>query len=154
MNLNKVFLGGNCTRDPETRYLPSNTAVTAFGLATNRRWTDAKTGEVKEETTFIDCEAFGKVAELIGQHFRKGKPIYCEGRLKLDQFQTKEGEKRSKLKVIVESFQFIDSRPATDTEPAQGGTSRPTGNRPAPATRTAPASTGTHQPIGDDQIPF
>ena len=108
-NLNKVMLMGNLTRDPELRYLPSNMAVVGLGLAVNRRWRNQQ-GEQQEETTFIDCEAFGKQAEVINQYLKKGRPVYLEGRLKLDQWQDRDGNNRSKLKVIVESFQFIDSR--------------------------------------------
>ncbi|MFG0247258.1 MAG: single-stranded DNA-binding protein [Phycisphaeraceae bacterium JB051] len=108
-NLNKVMLMGNLTRDPELRYLPSNMAVVGMGLAVNRRWRNQQ-GEQQEETTFIDCEAFGKQAEVINQYLKKGRPVYLEGRLKLDQWQDRDGNNRSKLKVIVESFQFIDSR--------------------------------------------
>lgn len=108
-NLNKVMLMGNLTRDPELRYLPSNMAVVNIGLAINRRWKNQQ-GESQEDTTFVDCEAFGRTAEVINQYLRKGRPIYVEGRLKLDQWQDRDGNNRSKLKVVVESFEFIDSR--------------------------------------------
>jgi single-strand DNA-binding protein len=113
-NLNRVFLMGNLTRDPDLRYLPtSNTAVAALGLAVNRKWKD-KAGQQQEEVMFIDCEAFGKTAEVLNQYLKKGRPVYLEGRLKLDQWKDKEGQPRSKLKVVVEAFQFIDGgKPAT-----------------------------------------
>lgn len=108
-NLNRVMLMGNLTRDPELRYLPNgNTAVAALGLAINRKWKD-KAGAAQEEVTFIDCEAFGRTAEVLNQYLKKGRPVYIEGRLKLDQWTDKEGQKRSKLKVVVEIFEFIDS---------------------------------------------
>jgi single-strand DNA-binding protein len=107
-NLNRVFVMGNLTRDPELRYLPNgNTAVVALGLAVNRQWKN-QAGEKQEEVTFLDCEAFGKTAELLNQYLKKGRPVYLEGRLKLDQWKDKEGQPRSKLKVVVEAFQFID----------------------------------------------
>lgn len=167
-NLNRVMLMGNLTRDPEMRYLPSNTAVTALGMAINRRWRNQQ-GEQQEEVTFIDCEAFGKVAELLHQYMRKGRPLYVEGRLKLDQWQDKEGHNRSKLKVIVESFQFIDSRPGGGEEitsgsddmgggapapRAGGGSNRGT---PRPQQRTGnqqPPTGDPHQPVGEEDIPF
>ena len=109
-SLNRVMLMGNITRDPELRVLPtSNTSVVNIGIAVNRRWRNQQ-GEQQEEVTFVDCEAFGKTAEVINQYFRKGNPIFIEGRLKLDQWQDKEGHNRSKLKVVVENFQFIDSK--------------------------------------------
>lgn len=110
-NLNKVMLMGNLTRDPELRYTPNNTAVTNIGLAINRTWFDKNTNQKNEETTFVDCEAWGRTAEVINEHLSKGRPIYVEGRLKLDQWQDKEsGANRSKMKIVVESFEFIDSR--------------------------------------------
>jgi single-strand DNA-binding protein len=108
-NLNKVMLMGNLTREPELRHLPSNTAVADVGIAVNRKW-KSPDGEQREETAFIDCEVFGKTAEIMCQHLKKGEPVYLEGRLKLDQWQAKEGGNRSKLKVVVERFEFISSR--------------------------------------------
>lgn len=175
-NLNRVMLMGNLTRDPEMRYLPSNTAVVAIGLAINRRWRNQQ-GEQQEETTFVDCEAFGKVAELLNQYLRKGRPIYVEGRLKLDQWQDKEGHNRSKIKVIIESFQFIDSRPGGGEDMGGGGSDDmgggPPGSGGAPAPRAAggfqrgnnprptqaprgnaPPQGEPHQPVGEEDIPF
>lgn len=167
-NLNRVMLMGNLTRDPEMRYLPSNTAVTALGLAINRRWRNQQ-GEQQEEVTFIDCEAFGKVAELLNQYMRKGRPLYVEGRLKLDQWQDKEGHNRSKLKVIIESFQFIDSRPGGGGEEITGGSDDMGGGAPAPRmggganrgnprtqqrTGQGPPTGDPHQPVGEEDIPF
>lgn len=111
-NLNRVMLMGNLTRDPEMRYLPNNMPVAAFGLAINRKWKN-KDGQQQEETTFVDCEAFGRVAEIVNEYVRKGSPLYVEGRLKLDQWQDKEGQNRSKLKVVVENIQLLGGKPAT-----------------------------------------
>lgn len=106
MNLNKCFFGGNLTRDPETRTIPSGKSVTQFGIAINNSWTGAD-GEKREETTFVDLEAWGKTAEVIAKHFSKGKPIFVEARAKFEQWDDKEsGQKRSKMKFVVESFQF------------------------------------------------
>ena len=109
-NLNRVMLMGNLTRDPELRYTPNNTAVCQFTIATSHRWKDAN-GEQKEDVTFVDCEAWERRAEVINQYLRKGRPFFVEGRLKLDKWQDKEGNNRSKLKVVVEAFEFIDSKP-------------------------------------------
>lgn len=106
-NVNKVFLMGNLTRDPEMNTTPGGNSVTKFGVAINRRYTS--NGEKREETTFVDIESWGKQAELINQHFSKGQPIFIEGRLKFDSWETKEGEKRSKLLVVLDNFQFISS---------------------------------------------
>ncbi|WP_432800067.1 single-stranded DNA-binding protein [Poriferisphaera sp. WC338] len=110
-NLNKVMLMGNLTRDPEMRFLPnSNMAVVNFGLAINRTWYNKNTNEKQEETTFIDVEAFGKQAEILNQYVSKGRPIFIEGRLKLDQWQDQQGNNRSKIKIICEKFEFLGGR--------------------------------------------
>jgi len=155
-NLNKVFLMGNLTRDPEVSYTPKGTAVAKLGLAVNRQWT-AENGEKKEEVTFVDVEAWGRQAETIGQYLSKGRPIFIEGRLKLDSWEDKEThQKRSKLKVVLEGFQFLGA-PGNKTEfkesaPAEEGAPR---SRPAPR-RPAPEAGPTEDapPAGDDNIPF
>lgn len=108
-NYNKVLLMGNLTRDIELRHTPGNTAVANIGLAISRRFRTPD-GENREETTFVDCEAWGRTAEVMSQYLHKGRPVFVEGRLKLDQWEDQQGQKRSKLKIVVESFQFIDSR--------------------------------------------
>jgi single-strand DNA-binding protein len=109
-NFNKVILLGNLTRDPQLKYLPSQTAVAEFGLAINRKFRTQQ-GEDREEVTFVDCSAFGKTGELINQYFTKGKPIFIDGRLKYDSWEDKQGGgKRSKLTVVVDNFQFIGGR--------------------------------------------
>jgi single-strand DNA-binding protein len=109
-NFNKVILLGNLTRDPQLKYLPSQTAVAEFGLAINRKFRTQQ-GEDREEVTFVDCSAFGKTGELINQYFTKGKPIFIQGRLKYDSWEDKQGGgKRSRMTVIVENFQFIGGR--------------------------------------------
>jgi single-strand DNA-binding protein len=106
-NFNKVMLMGNLTRDPQVKNLPNNTFIAEFGLATSRRYRTAA-GEDREETAFIDCTAFGRQAEVISQFCRKGKPLFIEGHLKYDTWEDKQnGSKRSKLSVVVESFQFL-----------------------------------------------
>jgi single-strand DNA-binding protein len=111
-SFNKVLLLGNLTRDPQLRYLPtSNTAVADFGLAVNRKWKTPQ-GEEREEVCFVDCTAWARSAEVINQYCQKGRPIFIEGRLKLDQWDDKtSGQKRSKLTVVVESFQLLGSGP-------------------------------------------
>ena len=109
-NYNKVILMGNLTRDPEVRYTSSGTAIAKLGIAINRYWSN-KDGQKQEETTFVDVDAFGRQAETIGQYLKKGRPIMVEGRLKLDQWDDKQtGQKRSKLGVVLDRFEFIDSR--------------------------------------------
>ena len=105
-SFNKVLLMGNLTRDPQLSYTPSQTAVVDFGLAVNRRWT-SRDGEKKEETCFVDCRAFGRIAENINKYLSKGRPVFVEGRLSFDTWTAQDGSKRSKHRVTVENFQFL-----------------------------------------------
>ncbi len=108
--LNKVFLIGNLTRDPELRVTPKGTAICQFGLAVNRQFKD-ESGATRDETTFIDIEAWGKQGELVAKYLAKGSPAMVEGRLKLDQWEDKQsGQKRSKLKVVLDNVQFLSTR--------------------------------------------
>src|SRR4051794_22949985 len=109
-NLNKVMLMGNLTRDPEIKYTPKGTAIAALGLAVNRVWMTEQ-GEKREEVTFVDVELFGRQAEVAEQYLKKGRPVFIEGRLKLDTWDDKtSGQKRSKMKVIGETMQLLGSR--------------------------------------------
>lgn len=149
-SFNRVILAGNLTRDPELRYTPKGTAVARLGIACNRKW-KSETGELKEEVTFVDVDAFGKQAETIGQYLKKGRPILIEGRLRYDTWEDKQsGQKKSKLGVVLESFQFLDS-----------GGGRGDGASEAPRSRPAAASTSaaTEPAEGDvppesDDVPF
>lgn len=107
-NLNKILLMGNLTRDPQLSYLPSQTPVVEFGLATNRKY-KTKEGEQKEDVCFVDCRCYGRQAETINKFLRKGRPVFIEGRLQLDTWTSQDGQRRSKHRVFVESFQFLGS---------------------------------------------
>src|SRR5882724_10436736 len=149
-NFNKVILAGNLTRDPELRYTPKGVAIAKFGLAINRTW-KSETGETKEEVTFVDVDAFSRQAEVIGQYFKKGRPILMEGRLKLDQWDDKQtNQKRSKLGVVLEAFQFMDSKGPGDS----GGGDAPRSSRPPASKSAAPAPESDGPPPEDDDVPF
>lgn len=105
-SFNKVLILGNLTRDPDMRTTPSGVSICKMTVATSRSSRNSK-GESVEEVVFIDVDAFGKSAEIIGRYFTKGRPIFIEGRLRLDQWETPTGEKRSKICIVLESFQFI-----------------------------------------------
>jgi single-strand DNA-binding protein len=107
---NKVLLMGNLTRDPELRYTPSGTAICEFGIAVNESWTPKGGGEKKEKVHFFNCVAWAKTAEIVAQYFKKGKPIFIEGKLSFEQWQDPTGGKRSTVKVTVERFQFIGGK--------------------------------------------
>lgn len=108
-SLNKVLLMGNLTRDPELRYIPSGTAVANLGLATNRTYT-TQDGERKDEVCYIDIVVWGKTAENCANYLSKGRPVFIEGRLQLDTWETEDGQKRSKLKVVADRVQFLGGR--------------------------------------------
>lgn len=156
-NFNKVMLMGNLTRDIELRHTPSNLAIAKIGLAINRRYKTAD-GQQKEETTFVDCDAFGRTAEVMSQYLKKGRPVFVEGYLRLDQWEGKDGTKQSKLKVVVENFQFIDSGGSAGGGGGGGGSggavqTRPVSNQrqgAAPGAQAAPA----YEPMNEDDIPF
>src|SRR4029078_6984799 len=127
-SFNKVICVGNLTRDPELRYTPKGMAIAKIGLAINRSWRDANSGELKEEVTFVDVDAFGKQAETLGNYMKKGRPIMIEGRLRLDTWDDKQtNQKRSKLGVVLESFQFLDYKGGEE-----GGSGPPRSRPPVP----------------------
>lgn len=119
MNLNKVFLIGNLTRDPELKALPSSTAVASFGVATNRVWKDQK-GEKREDVQFHNVVAFGRQAEVIHQYLKKGSMIFVEGRLQTQSWDGQDGAKRYKTEIVAERIQ-LGPRPLTGQ--AAGGQS-------------------------------
>ena len=109
MNVNKVFVAGRLVRDPQVKFLPSQTAVAEFGIACNRKFR-TQSGEDREEVVFIDCAAFGKTGETIAKYFTKGKEIFLESRLKYDSWEDKQGGgKRSRITLVVDNFQFVGS---------------------------------------------
>ncbi len=159
-SFNKVILIGNLTRDPELRYTPKGTAIAKLGLAMNRTWRD-EAGQTKEEVTFVDVTAFGKPAETLGQYMKKGRPIMIEGRLRLDTWDDKQtNQKRSRLEVVLDSFQFLDfggkpsgdeAAPARFSAPAPAPASSPTPT-PTPATPAGPPA--GEEAVPDDDVPF
>jgi single-strand DNA-binding protein len=119
-SFNKVILLGNLTRDPETRVTANGLTICKLGLAVSRVFS-TREGERREETTFVDIDAFGKQAEVITKYMRKGRPLMVEGRLKLDQWETNDGQKRNKLGVVLENFQFVGGRDDNDSGGSSGG---------------------------------
>lgn len=152
-SLNKVLLIGNLTRDPDVRMMSSGRPVCNFGLALNRNYKDAE-GNRKEEVTFVDVECFGPRAEAVGRFFSKGRPIFVEGRLKLDQWESKEGEKRSAIRVVLDNFEFVDAgkneAPSTNHESL---------SQPSVSHNEKPTEVNKQDPIPneadlDEDVPF
>lgn len=140
-NLNKVFLMGNLTRDPEIRYTQGGMAVTRLGIAVNRRAKDPATEQWRDQADFIDAVIFGRRAEVVSEYFRKGNPIFIEGRLSYRTWETQTGERRGKLEVIVENFEFIGGRTGQGggAEASQG--SAGSRSSPGPSQAAEPGST-------------
>lgn len=147
---NRVILMGNLTRDPQLRYLPSNTAVCEFGLAVNRRWRD-RDGNQKEDVCFVDVSVFGRAGETINQYMSKGRPILVEGRLNYDSWTGQDGQKRSRLTVVAENFQFVGARGDQPGGAPYDRGAVPT--REAPDARPANTQEPGAPPTGDS-IPF
>ena len=160
-SLNKVFLMGNMTRDPEIRHTESGTAITRFGLAVNRRVRDQATDQWRDEVDFIDIVMFGRRGEVVSEYLRKGSPIFVEGRLNFNSWETPNGERRNKLEVVGENFEFIGSRSSGSET---GGQSSSSGSSPsqssgqsqqqdAPSQQDAPPSYN-ESGFADDDVPF
>jgi len=167
-NLNKVLLIGRLTRDPEMRTFANGGKVANFGFAVNNRRKNASTGQWEDEPVFLDVEAFnrgemGKQADLVEQYLRKGRQVFLEGHLKLDQWTAQDGQKRSKLKIVVDNMQFLE-RPEGST--SDGGMRSSPGGQGARPSTTPAGSGGQYQPSaapdsydapegqGESEIPF
>ncbi len=149
-NFNKVLLMGNLTRDPQLSYTPSQTAIVEFGMAINRTWT-GQDGQKKEDTCFVDCQAFGRAAENLNKYMSKGRLLFVEGRLNFSSWTAQDGSKRSKLRVTVENFQFMPT----------GGGGQAGGNAGGNRSDASPAGgqaeggmQGGGNSGGGDDIPF
>jgi len=162
-NFNKVILMGNLTRDPELRYLPNNTPVVQLGLAVNDRVRNRDTDQWEERPNFFDCTAFGRTAELLNQYLRKGRPVFIEGKLRWSSWEDKQsGQKRSKVEVVVDNFQFIDSRGGESSGNDSDDNYNPGTRAPASGggggQRSAPSGGGSGGPpptdVPRDDIPF
>ena len=161
-NLNKIMLIGRLTREPEARTFQSGGKVVAFGFAVNNRKKNQQTGQWEDDPVFLDCEAFnrgetGKTADLIEQYLHKGHQAYIEGHLKLDQWNDKTtGDKRSKLKIVVDNVQFLE--PRRDGGPSGGAPPRRQDSAPPPSDYDtgpeSPPPMDAPPPGQDKDIPF
>jgi single-strand DNA-binding protein len=149
-NLNRVFLIGNLTRDPEVRYTPKGTAVADIGMAINRVISSgSEEGERREEVTYVDVVLWGRLAEIAEQYLKKGRPVFIEGRLQLDSWDDKQtGQKRSRLRVVAENMQLLGGRAESETGPV----SAPRRATPPPVQRQTPKDPDLD--AEPDDIPF
>jgi single-strand DNA-binding protein len=159
-NLNKVMLIGRLTRDPEVRMFANGGKVAKFGYAVNNKRKNPQTSQWEDEPVFLDVEAFnrgetGKQADLVEQYLRKGSQVFIEGHLQLDQWKAQDGTNRSKLKIVVDNFQFLEPR-----QDGGGGGGGMSGGAPrsggAPPRRQAPAQSHDdydHRPEPESDAP-
>jgi len=168
-NLNKVMLIGRLTRDPEVRTFSNGGKVAKIGFAVNNKKKNQQTGQWEDEPVFLDIEAFNresgrKLADLVEQYLRKGHQAYIEGHLRLDQWNDQDGQKRSKIKIVLDDLQFLE--PRADGANSEGGSRVQRSSPPAskPAASRAPQSYDEPMPEpdsmeppdshGEDPIPF
>ena len=135
---NKAILVGRLTRDIELKYLPNETALASFALATSRIWKDKGTGEKKEETMFIDVDTFGRSAEVANQYLKKGSRVLVEGRLVQDRWKDQQGANRSKHKIVAENIKFMETKAEAQSSQSDG----------------SGEANGTEIDINDEDIPF
>jgi single-strand DNA-binding protein len=150
-SLNKVLLMGNLTRDPEVKYTPKGTAVCDLGIAINDSY-KAQDGTIKETVTYVDVEVWGRTAENCKQYLTKGRPVFVEGQLRLDQWESPQGEKKSRMKVRADRVQFLGGGPA------RTGGDQPRASSETGRTAARPSSSSVSEdappPPSDDDIPF
>ena len=163
--MNRVFLSGNLTREPETRHIPaSGSVVCNFGLAVNERWNDARTGEQRESVCFVEIEAWNRQAEVVAEYLKKGSPILVEGSLKFESWVSEDGTNRNRLKVRLQRFEFTGppngTPPADEVEPPDDAESAEQ-TATEPATESEPNSTEqtsapqmNETPAAADDVPF
>jgi len=155
-SLNKVLLMGNLTRDPEVKYTPKGTAVSDLSIAINDSY-KAQDGTIKETVTYVDVEVWGRTAENCKQYLTKGRPVFIEGQLRLDQWETPQGEKKSRMKVRADRVQFLGGSPGGGGGRPSGGEQRASSAGDTGRTAARPASTVSEDrpPLpDDDDIPF
>ena len=150
--MNKIIITGNLTRDVELRYTGSGAAIANFGLASSHKWKDKNSGDAREDVCFVDCSVFGRSAEVCNQFLSKGSKVLIEGRLQFEQWQDNNGQKRSKHKISVESFEFLDKKGADQagaysSQNNQENTNRSSGRASGPENHN-------NIDIQDDDIPF
>ena len=144
--MNKVIIMGNLGQDPDTRYMPSGTAVANLSVATNRSWKNKDTGEREDETSWHRCVAFGKTAETLAEHFKKGRKILIEGRLRYGSYE-KDGVKHYTTEIVIERWEFVEKREG-------GGRPHPAGADSTAAPPPADTDDPGPQEEFDDDIPF
>lgn len=163
MSINRVNISGNLTRDPELRATGSGMQILRFGVAVNNRARNQQTGEWEDRPNFVDCVVFGNRADALSRLLSKGSKVAIEGKLRYSSWETQDGQRRSKLEVVVDEVEFLSSRnqggagaPAPAQYQQQGGYQQaaPSYNAPAPAPAQRPVQTPPAADVYDEDIPF
>jgi single-strand DNA-binding protein len=156
MSINKVVITGNLTRDPELRTTPSGTPVLSIGVAVNDRRKNPSTGEWEDYANFIDCTMFGTRAESVAKFISKGSKVGIDGKLRWHQWETKDGQKRSKVDVIIDDIEFLSPRSSGNSEYQQGGSQSNYGGGSSAGTGSTEAQIPAAPEITvyDEDIPF
>lgn len=147
--INKVIIVGNLGGDPDTRYMPSGSAVTNMTVATNESWKDKATGEQKDRTEWHKVAMFGRLAEIAAEYLRKGSQVYIEGKLRTRKWQDKDGHERYTTEVIADEMQMLGSRGGAGGGGAGGGGHQQRSDGPPPSPPPQGSADGF-----DDDIPF
>lgn len=153
-SLNRVFLMGNLTRDPELRYIPSGTAVSTFDIAVNRVF-KAQSGEKKEETSFIRIVVWARRAEVCAEYLKKGSPVFVEGRLRSRSWETQDGQKRNTIEVVANNVQFLrTSAQKGFPAPAAGKAQEATDGGASGDVESIDLGSESQNKSTEDEIPF
>jgi single-strand DNA-binding protein len=153
--VNKVILVGNLGKDPETRYMPSGSAVTNLTLATSESWKDKQTGDQQERTEWHKIAMFGRLAEIAAEYLRKGSQVYIEGKIRTRKWQDKEGKDRYTTEIIADEMQMLGSRGGASAGAGGGDRSAPMSDGPSSGGGRAAVNDSAGPPGDfDDDIPF
>lgn len=145
--INKVIVVGNLGQDPDTRYMPSGSAVTNITVATNESWKDKQTGEQKDRTEWHKVAMFGRLAEIAAEYLRKGSQVYIEGKLRTRKWQDKDGKDRYTTEIVADEMQMLGGRGGA------GGSAPMRDDRPPQGAPSSPPPQGSSDDF-DDDIPF
>jgi single-strand DNA-binding protein len=151
MNLNKIFIIGNLTKDPELKTLPSGSSVASFGVATNRVWKNQQ-GEQQKDTQFHNVVVFGKQADTVAQYLKKGSSALIEGRLQTRNWEAQDGSKRNRTEIVAERVQFGPRRQGQESE--QGATAVPQSKNKAGKPEELETIEYPEEDIKPEEIPF
>jgi single-strand DNA-binding protein len=154
-SINKAILLGNLTRDPVLRYTASGRPVCDFGIATNRTWTNDK-GERQEQTEFHNIAAWGKLAEIASQYLTKGRKVYVEGRLQTRNYETADGQQKSRTEIVIDDLVMLDNKGAGATTIGHNGKSQPNGetHETPQANEPTPDTAFSEEEINPEETPF